>query len=115
MSNFCLSRVLGGWSWVIKVPGAQGSEFLRSDGLKLDAVCGLRDRLLLFVLCTLFHLSVFEQQRDQLLVEPAQVLRILRPGQILSPLHKRPDRVAPHQLVVRHLQAEGRLRKARQW
>lgn len=77
-------------------------------GLKLDAVCGLSDRLL-FVLRRLFHFSVFEQQRDELPVEPVQVLRILRPGQILSPLDERPDCITPHQLIVRHLQARGDL------
>lgn len=81
------------------------SELWCSDALELDALCVLSDSLL-FVLSKRFHFRVFEQQRDEPLIEPVQVLRILRPRQVLSPLYERPDCVTPHQLIVRHLQAK---------
>lgn len=80
------------------------SELLRSDALKLDALCVQSDSLL-FVLSKHFHFRVFEQQRDEPLIEPVQILRILRPRQVLSPLDERPDCLTPHQLIVRYLQA----------
>lgn len=78
-----------------------------SDVLKWNHVLSRRLTICLhnlrLVLSKLLHLGVCEDQRDKPLIEPLQVLRVLRPGEVLSPLDKGSDCIALHQLVVSNL------------